>query len=428
MRKQRRCCAVFGKQPIGVIMSEYKYVQFIGYAVSTKPALCGPENSPDYGNRKYYLGDAQDGRDMEYRLKLMGEALQKAQAACDRRPGVLKIFVAPEFFFRGAYGAYYGQDAEERLRQGLGELYAAHGPDMGMALWGSSLLAEQAADFTRPEIAAASVLGDEYLHLYETCREFRTAIGKETPGLRDILFGLDELENPATRPDDVKLDPLAAVLEQILHGCTRKAPVKVSNTCQIMLAGDRYLTVRKQFKSCVDFILNYSHGQTGGPDNRGSYMQTFVAYPDIAPAEAEMKREDRDPYSIFDWRGLKVGVEICLDHIRQRLSGRVNDLDLQIIPSCGAEVTKGCIAARAGGYVFNCDGDYTLDDAQNGDGAHTQLFRVEAGGDPARKLDAALGQRIAPQEIISLDQRDVARYFPAGAGEVHVYGPQALAD
>lgn len=408
-------------------MSEYKHVQFIGYAVSTKPALCGPENSPDYGNRKYYLGDALDERDMEYRIKLMGEALRTAQASCDRRPEVLKIFVAPEFFFRGAYGAYCGQDAEDRLKQGLRGLYVAHGPDMGMALWGSSLLAEQAADFTRPEIAAASRLGDEYLHLYETCREFRAAIGKETPGLRDILFGLDELENPATRPEDVKLDPLAAVLEQILHGCTRKAPLKVSNTCQIMLAGERYLTVRKQFKSCVDFILNYSHGQGSNADNSGRYMQTLVAYPEIAPSDAEMKRDDRDPYGIFTWRGLKVGVEICLDHIRQRLSGRVNDLDLQIVPSCGAEVTNGCIAARAGGYVFNCDGDYTLDDAQNGDGAHTQLFRVETGGDPAGKLDAVLSQRIEPQKIIRLEHKDVARYFPAGAGEVHVYGPQELA-
>ncbi len=407
-------------------MSEYKQVQFIGYAISTRPAACGPKDSQDYGARKYYLGHAQDSLDMEFRLNLLGEALQRAQSACAKEPEVLKVFMIPEFFFRGAHGAYHGQDAEERLKRGLAELLVRRGADMDLALWGTALLAEQPADFSHPEIAAACGLGDEYLHLYETCRKFRSSLGKETPGLREILFDLDELEHPATRPDDFKLDPLAAVLEQLLLGCTHKAPVKVSNKCQIMLGRERYLTVRKQFKSCVDFVLNCEHGPDSEADNRGSYLQTFVAYPDIAPSEGELKLDDTDPYGVFAWRGLKVGVEICLDHIRQRLSGRVNDLDLHLIPSCGAEVTPGCIAARVGGYVFNCDGDYTLDDAQNGDGAHTQLFRVEEEGDPVRGLAARLGKRIEPARIIRLEHAGVERYFPAGAGEVHVYAPQGL--
>ena len=116
-------------------------------------------------------------------------------------------------------------------------------------------------------------------------------------------------------------------------------------------------------------------------------------------------------------------MEICLDHIRRRLSAGEHNLDLQIIPSCGAEVTSGCIAARAGGYVFNCDGDYTLEDAQNGQDAHTQLYRVEESGDPAAGGKARLGKRIAPARIMPVEHAGVEGLFPKGAGELHVYGP-----
>ena len=409
-----------------LMSSNFSQVQFIGYAVSTKPAFCPTSNDADLGNRKYYLGDADSERDIEQRLDLLAKAVSRAQNAFTQSPDVFKVFVIPEFFFRGAYGAYTGKDIEARLQDRLGKLLAEFGASIDMALWGSTILAEKPLDLNNPAIKNACTLGDEYLHVYETCRDFRTNIGKATPTVRDILFELDVLEDPATRTKEPEQDPLAAVMEQLLRGCDRSAPVTVSNKCQITLGRDRCLTVQKQFKSCVDFVLNYHHDSAKQQNNKDCYLQTFVKYPPIAQTGSEDKQHDLDQYCIFAWKNLKIGVEICLDHIRGRLSKLENNLDLQIIPSCGAEVTPGFIAARAGGYVFNCDGDYTLEDAQNGADAHTQLYRVEKGGDPASGMPAQLGSRIAPAQILPVEFTGIERIFPKGAGELHVYAPARL--
>jgi hypothetical protein len=402
-------------------MLEYKQVQFIGYAISTRPVACNSGDGQSVSYRQYYLGDENDERDLKFRLKLLGEAMRLAQGACDRRPEVLKIFVAPEFFFRGAHGAYFGVEVEKNFVRSLQEILAAQAPDIDMALCGTDLFADGPADFNLPEIADRYSLGDEYLRIYEACREFRTALGKKTPGLREIMFRLDELESPMVRAESVAMDPLAVVFEEMMFNCARMAPVAVNNVCRVLLREGRWLRVQKQLKANVDFILNYKREPEG--DNRGSYLQTFVAYPKIAPSDTELKADDLDPYSVFHWKSLKVGVEICLDHFRSRLSRRMNDLDLQILPSCGIEAEAHSIAAKPGGYVFNCDGDHTLPDAKNGLDAHTQLFRVEK--DSGGKL--GFSRRIDAEQAVSVVCAEAGRYFSAGAGEVHVYGAQDLA-
>lgn len=408
-------------------MAKFGQVQFIGYAISTKPAFCAVDDGgDDTGNRKYYLGDECDERDLEARLDLLAKVVARAQGAFARDRDVFKVLVIPEFFFRGASGAYREKDAPARLKAGVTDLLEKFGPDIDLALWGTALLVERDMDLNAPEIKSASALGDEYLHIYEACRDFRTSLGKETPSLRDILFHLDELEDPVTRLVEPDLDPLAAVMEQMLRGCDRRAPIMVSNKCLITLGRERCLAVQKQFKSRVDFVLNYYHDQARSKRNENCYLQTFVNYPPIAATTTERKGHDADQYGVFEWQGLKIGVEICLDHIRKRLVQVENSLDLQIIPSCGAEVTPGCIAARAGGYVFNCDGDYTLRDAQNAADAHTQLYRVEKAGNPDKGVAAQLGKRIEPAQILPVEDSGAESLFPKGAGELHVYGPVKL--
>ena len=226
------------------MMSKFRQVQFIGYAISTKPAICPVEDSSDAGNRKRYLGYVQDERDIEARLDLLAAVVKQAQGAFVQDRETLKIFVIPEFFFRGAYGAYRGRDVEARLKTRLAALLENFGPAINMAVWGSALLVEQDLDLAALDIKNASTLGDDFLHVYEACREFRSSLGKDTPSVRDILFHLDELEDPATRSVEPGLDPLAAVLEQRLRGCDRSAPVVISNKCLIMLERERCLAVQ----------------------------------------------------------------------------------------------------------------------------------------------------------------------------------------
>ena len=131
-------------------MATYSKVQFIAFNIKpsykdekTKPCLCGcPQftafTDPKYqqycqdcwntytqqkcnGNHKSYLGDKDPTKDIEYRCTLMKKAIETAFHDANvlkakvrrhswnifsKKELVLKVFMAPEFYFRGAEGAY----------------------------------------------------------------------------------------------------------------------------------------------------------------------------------------------------------------------------------------------------------------------------------------------------------------------------------
>ena len=485
----------------------YAQVQFIGYAISTVPKLY-VENPAQPGINKYYLGLEDEKADIEARIELLGVALNAAQQAFQPGVDVFRIFVIPEFFFRGSKGAYNSAN-EPFLTARLQAVLQEKGPDIDLALFGTSLFCPQKVDYAHPATAKNFTLGDDFLNVYRACRDYREGLGLSTPSMQEMLFYLDELEcwqdvptNPGLENvsklnnlnalgklgEQAELDetsewnelkktaqgdapakqnfasaplaaslaaplaasladplpgprsPLEAVLQEVLAASNREAPLLVSNSAQLFLQGKRHLQVQKQFKSKVDFVLNYYRNSARTEKNHNAYLQTFVKYPGIPPSNSELKTNDLDPYGIFEWRGLNIGIEICLDHIRQRMSKKTNNLDLHIIPSCGAEVTLNAVAAKPGGYVFNCDGDYNLEDAENGLGSHTQLYQVKShaqpsspNGKPSLTLPthptAKLGERIQPKQIIKIQPPNkpassfvgIEALFPFGAGELHVY-------
>jgi len=77
----------------------YSAVQFIGYEIFT-----GPGQYP----KRHYVGLDNDREDIAARVALFKKALKAAKASelVDNSSNVLKIFMAPEFYFRGARGAY----------------------------------------------------------------------------------------------------------------------------------------------------------------------------------------------------------------------------------------------------------------------------------------------------------------------------------
>lgn len=404
-------------------MSEFSKVQFIGYAICTTPKIYTAENSE---NKKYYLGLEQEESDMALRLKLLAQAVASAQTAFSTEPDVLRVFVVPEFFFRGNKGAYSGSGAESFLRDQLKNLMAAYGADIHIAVLGTSLFALDELDYNNPTLLNTYALGDSYMHVYDACRDYRIKAGQAVPSMKEMMFFLDELDGMAEPPRDLKLDPLCEVLRQTLSFCDLNPPLRVVNKSSVLLNGNRHLTVQKQFKSKVDFVFNYYLSSDCTRTNHGSYLLPFVKYPEISPVPGELKQNDSDPYGVFNWKEMKIGIEVCLDHVRRRMSKSVCDLDLQIIPSCGVEVENGSVAARTGGYVFNCDGDYTLENAENGTFSHTQLFRVESEGDKSKNKAPQLSQLIKASDVIKLDFDGVGSIFAQGAGELHVYAPCRL--
>ena len=445
----------------GKSVTPYSHVQFIGYAISTVPKLY-VENPNQPGINKYYLGLEDEKADIEARLELLSVALGEAQQAFQADDKTLRIFVIPEFFFRGSKGAYHSLH-EDFLIAGLQAILQKHAPNIDLAVFGTSLFCPQKVNYAEPAIAKNFTLGDDFLNVYRACQSQRQSLGLATPSMQEMLFYLDELEclqdeqaqgpnqnltqisaqnqNPKGNFNQTPgpRSPLESVLQEVLASADRQAPLLVSNVCQLFLSAQRHLRVQKKFKSKVDFVLNYYRNSARTQTNHNAYLQTFVKYPPIANANSELKTTDLDPYGVFYWSNLKIGVEICLDHIRQRMSRAVDDLDLQIIPSCGVEVTLNAVAARPGGYVFNCDGDYNLEDAQNGLGSHSQLYQVkqanlavpnanESSNLHARQR-AKLNERIPPKQIVKINAPNwqtancagVEDLFAFGAGELHVY-------
>jgi len=82
-------------EPTQVPPYNYEKVQLISYDA---------RNDTDATNTDY-LGDGDDDTDIDFRVAAMIEAIQKARPVeTDRK--TLKVFVAPEFYFRGKKGAY----------------------------------------------------------------------------------------------------------------------------------------------------------------------------------------------------------------------------------------------------------------------------------------------------------------------------------
>lgn len=113
--------------------SKYSKVQGIGFQIYTggAPAFLegnntGPQNPECIGLDSYgefydenglqyqcYLGLEDPIDDVRVRIKLMKEAIERAYEVADQDSGTLKIFIAPEFYWRGIDGAYIMEDEKD---------------------------------------------------------------------------------------------------------------------------------------------------------------------------------------------------------------------------------------------------------------------------------------------------------------------------
>ena len=81
--------------PLRFALTPYKKVQFIGFEVR-----------PDVESPKLYMGDKDADSDIEARCGIMKRAIAAAVNLADSPESTLKVFMAPEFYFRGAEGGY----------------------------------------------------------------------------------------------------------------------------------------------------------------------------------------------------------------------------------------------------------------------------------------------------------------------------------
>lgn len=396
--------------------SIFSKVQFIGVALCTTPAgLTSIENTSDDG---YYAGLPSDKDDLTARVALIRQAIQSAYLSpeVEQSNETLKIFVLPEFFMRGVQGAYYSPQiysAEAILirefKKALQEL-ADSGIEVGrdsLFVLGTILSTNSKIDYTiEPEVSLFQT-GDHLLDLYyrlhptEKCgRSSFHPQGKRIRNFLEILDGkfesglTDQMKFTAEEgSDEAYLD----ILKKTLEYCDERASLEIRNRCLIISGTDLLscgtealcdsvyepIIVQKQFKSKEDFILNNLNNNQ--VTTLPKYLQTTTKYCELDNLDGETKQYPSDGRAIFEYEGLRIGIDICLDHSRQRLVKHLythpNDyLDLQIVTSCGMSVRNTSVIARTEGIVFNCDGEYELQDTKSGvdgNGCHTSLQRVK---------------------------------------------------
>lgn len=300
------------------------------------------ENPNDINLAKVqYTGAYTDRIDMNNKRdqlkKAITQALRQYQTKFSRlnaeeHKDTLKIFMAPEFYFRGRQGGY------------------------DMAVVGEIL--PEMRDFTK---------SDDYKH-------WLFVLGTAIAATRinptcSSCHGVTELMN------DPK-DPLSHRKVVWCRKCKKeetasKPKMMLDNFAVVQKGGENtdanaYL-IQKEFMSRVDYRRPTLTTDWDNPANRQVNVRGLEA--EAIPSEGSSQpgtvaqslyKDERMGGSVFSMDGISFGVEVCRDHLRGRLKNSDNssqlNIQIQLIPSAGVE--QPVRAHFVAPIVFNVDGTY----------------------------------------------------------------------
>ncbi|MCR2800866.1 hypothetical protein QNO21_06000 [Microbacterium sp. zg-Y818] len=428
----------------------YDKVRFAGYAIPTTPAdiiAFGDQRGRGAMAGTYRAADDLL-TDVRGRAAVMKAAVDLTHGALPDLgdPSVLNVFVAPEFFWHGPLGPYVstpgGRDPAEIVLEVLSEQFPASQYPHFLLVLGSVITAEVADIDAVLDSVDARTRTDIVRHLGEAWR-------RSSGVMRGVIFDMmvDFIRSAHAYP-----------LVQVRNRGLVISSTPVDGIVSALGAGA--FTTQKHYDSNEDFLL----WETAG---KPAVTEAMAAYPGLDLSTGDFKAHASDPHAIFavpdDRTAVNVAVEVCLDHADRRLRKssarspwpRPDDgLDLHLVPSCGMQLHAPAVAARSGGWAFNCDGQYPLghlgtegvrrqgvvagvecvyadyvDSASPAHAAHTQLARVRTGPLlPDENVSGAMDATFMPPPQVTVDILpvppvvEVRGLFAGGAGAVHIYG------
>jgi hypothetical protein len=271
----------------------YTNIQFLAYTLNTG---FGQQNGA-----QVYLGLPDPAADIRARCALMQCALAAARTQAVADAQTLKVFMAPEFFFRGVTGAYSLDDA-----MGIASALQAIAQDPQWRDW----------IFAFGSIVASSA--------------------PATPGGKQEVYNLTLVQMGG--PDHAGEAGARVVLKEWMSGqdfIVRPVPAAAG-----IPAGMLYL----------DMVEHMTPAAT----------DWFTTSDRLNWRSGDVQQRNDDGGGIFNAGGVTFGVEICLDHLGNRLlSAQLPGgpgVQVQLVPSCGMWVQDVAIIAAPGGAVFACDG------------------------------------------------------------------------
>lgn len=419
----------------------FNAIRFIAYCLFT-----GPQTSSEVPGGESYLGNEDQEIDITARIQILKNAVDTARAQLpekDETSGTINVFMAPEFYFHGTRGAYLYASAEQDPLPYLLAQVQQNFSDAAYANW----------VFVFGTAVTAHVANAEKLFGSESVRA-RNAVVKTLLEQKEQTYGPTE-------------QLVSSTLSNFLTACHASPDVTVRDRAvvysQISLDTPKtqlnahMLTTEKYFLSGEDFILCEPHGRTD------VITEQMVGYAHIDLSNGDEKKLAFDNFAIFRQNGvsssatyLDYGIEICLDHDDARLRSNLGrdgsgSVHVQLIPSYGSGIMQENVVANANGFVFNCDGQMSLDAAtgvqqfgapgseflyanySNGEyGAHSEFAQIQTaatGSNP--KVSSASYANVSPADTTvvavqppMLTHGTFADYFVGGPGAVHIYGLQ----
>ena len=429
--------------------NEYPAIRFLGYAIPTTPAdLVVIGNGPG-AVAGTYLGNDDTATDIGARIAVLKNAVDTAKALlpAGEDPGsVINLFLAPEFFFHGAQGPYVyatgTADPADAILQRLVETFpASEYPNWSFVC--GSVITTRVDAFDK--VCALNSTTVRNAVVESLAKQWQVAYGPMQEMVFNLLFNFI---------NGCQFYPVVEVRDRalIVSNIPLDTPARKLNA--------RTMTTEKYYDSGEDFLLYEANGR------QDVVTEQMTAYPYIDLSNGDLKKDAFDSYAIFrqsygDSHSMDFGIEICLDHFDARLRHNLDNepfpeagdaVHVQLIPACGMQICQPSVVVDANGFVFNCDGQYSLDSttgqARQGEldgvqciyanyvdpdnrtyAGHTQLARVQSpatGEAPNRGgstnaifqvLDAGAITVVPISAVPKLEE-----YFAGGPGQVHVYG------
>lgn len=288
----------------------------------------------DKDNKVVYSGNLDDERDMRQRADGMLKAIDAAWTAINASGGddskTLKIFMAPEFYFRGTWGAYPPDIVSQIM------------PYLRRGGTGKPIYKDWLFVFG----TAISAAVDARQHCF-TCNNAANIVFERDPNNRAKTIA--KCKNGATHQ-----------VEEGIYGAV------IDNVALIQRGSEEYL-VAKEYVSHIDFrkykvvVPTMAGGQrqivdvrpTEGARPRGAMDPNVLS--SLGSDVASKFVDERMGGALFTFDGIKFGLEVCLDHMES--GGRLNGgppVQIMLIPSAGMSIKHWRTVDE--GITFNVDG------------------------------------------------------------------------
>ena len=368
----------------------YQKLQFIAYEINTAPSYVG--------FKRQYLGLPSDFNDIAARIRWTKEVLTQATAKAEKSSDTMKVFMIPEFYFRGINGAYE-MGTIDLLITGLQNLVSGAEWKDWLFIFGS-MIGTAAATKDAEELATTGNLHDD--------PAVGTAIDPEAQ--REVYNVALVQKGGWSANSSVALD---------------KMTPDQRNTA---LDGTTFATM-KEYKSPVDFIrIAKIQGNRGFVWERVMHLDRLGGpSSDSVVTGREERFVDYDGSCLFAMDGIQFGLEICLDHANQRLKNAPRPagspkVQIQLVPSCGLQLWDSAMVAMAGGYGFNVDGNFT-DEDNFATSARSELRVVDTEASLLNP-NATLDPNNSPRDIVpvrALPDLDNTTLYAWGTGQLSIY-------